>query len=583
MTNKFTKTFFLLSLFISVTFQFQAVDNMALQHENFILKYYLSDKDYNDYPNVLSKTFKLLFNMDLPTNENVPKLLEFIMLANETAFSSRFATEEQVSPQALFDSLKLIVLDNSDSLQQVYSTVRPKNLDMTSFKDQIAEFLKEFVIYHIQVAIINQSSSDYIKSIIFSDQIIQGLTQTMKNLNKVTQNTFDENAFKNDLNELVNDNIYTKLNSYAQFFEFRESGIEGIYDFAMRIMTGLKQGTIIWNDSSIDKFIDLMLSTMHLNIKVHNLDSHVFIANFAIKGVIPNRIMLGEANFVNLMTNIMNLFTIEINNYVYQQGRLVLLTFLFPNENYYSPRHRTFLLKSIYKRKGIKIDYNQNNYPFISHLNMLYIVDLLRCTNDNDLILSNSDFSAVMKAFTSFLNFDVSKANLMDNADKFFNVSNQAITNNIEIYHALYNSIVSFAFEWKNNHKTDNNSFIIAYETFIANAYGGEFDISEFDFHIQTYYIVFKMVNLTYNRDFFKQYNNQFHSFDKNIDQNLINFMNGLPEATNLMNEWKNRSGSKDKNKFFNYGMLSGVLIESKQINAFNKKVQTQNPDLLFI
>lgn len=597
--NPLNSFFIILALLTSQSVQFHFKNPVHLSQENFVLRYLLTDKPYEGYHDILKNTFETKFHMHMAVQEDVPRMWEFLMTTNESSLQTRF-NQDTIGVEQLKDSLGLIVLNESNELKRVFNKNKPLDAttELSDLTYTLNGYFKDYLIYFVKSGMENQrltnlsnsinrmshtnfSAEEHILSVVFPDEVIEHVVNEVVGISKQFERTFDPIPFKEYLNNLIHTHISSKLQSFVQFFQFRNGGSALLADFATRVMSGIKDDSIVLDSSSEKKFLDLMIATIYINKKYLLDDSHQHMANFAVQSVFPNRLKLGELRFFNLVNNIFKIFAIDITTDTYRAGRQVMVNYLFPDEDFEFGKQRRHLLERIYEKNGISFDHSQNEYQLIDKANMLYIIDLIWVTTEPSFQIADKDFKLIMNNFQAFYQFDSSKTRILDHCDKFFAVADNEIDTYIEIYHALYNSALVSVTEWTQQIKYDENSFIDIFEAFLAFAKSNKFDVDEFNFHIDNYYIIFKLINLSKNKNYFIDHDNIFLRFDTVNDPNINGFINSIADIVEFLSKWKDSIDLANKTKFFNVNMLNEMTITKEFTKDFFDETASNN--MLFI
>lgn len=559
---------------------FSVKEQADLANENFVLRYFLSQRPYDQYAGALKKTFTELFNMNLAVQEDTPRMLENIIIAPQTALKTRFDTKESVSNDKLIEMLSLLILDETDQIKKAFSKKlgEVKKEELGVLTKALEKFFTDYVVYHIKQEMakeLEQSLEDItriqlnpdllpsrcIMKVQFPEEVIEAVLEKTKSIQSQFDKLYNIDWIREYLGEVINRQITSRLVYYAQFFEFRTGGAKLIGDFAGRVMSMIKEETAEWDDSSVLKFTDLLKTTIHLNKSSFEEDTHQQLANFMVQSVFTSGLALTDEQSLALNDSLFKLFSTDITNESYKAGRQVLISYLFPEDSFKFDRKRRYLLERIYERNGLTLDKSENRYSHINKLNQLYIIDLLWVTSDPSFQISNADFQTIMENFPLLSTFDIIKSRILNYSDKLFDVGENEIDNYIEIYHSLYNLVLAAVTEWENDVEFTEEAFLDTFEAFLAFAKCRNFEIEDFNFHINSYYIIFKLINLSKNKRFFIKNDNIFLRFDAVADPIIGGFINSIVDIIEFLTKWKDEQKEAYKNRLFDVNMLNEMTI----------------------
>ena len=583
------------------TNQFKAVEEGLAQNENFVLRYMLLDKPYEVYPTVLKNTFSQLFNMNMPMQDDIPRMFDFLMFCNEFSMQSRFKNENDIETENIKQMILLQLLSEQDNLKKAFSKVKKGDtVDLNELSDELKNIMKEFVIYHVQYVLKQMRGEDgvedynresfsnasfsvwpsYIRDLEFPTDIVDDVTQELVTSLGAYSRILDQESFKNWFNGLVHETVTSKLNGYAQFFEFRENGAESLLNFSLKVMQNIRSNAIVLTENSVSKFVDLMIATIYIAQKENLDDTHQFVANFIVQAVFPNRLLIGEQRFHTLVSKLFKLFSVNVTKEIYQAGRQLIIAYLFPEESYTQSKHRRYLLEKIYNLKKFT-KFNQMNghsYQKFKEANTLYVVDLLWTTTKTDFQLADDDFQHIMSNFDQIYRFDSQKARILDYCDKFFNVSNEMIDKYFEIYHSFYNVCLISVVEWNAVLHVTEEMFTDNLEKFLVLIKSQNIDIDDFHFNVSNFYLPFKFMSLANNIEFFKKHDNTFLRNDATkLDQPTTEFLTSQHEVMSLLAAWKDNKGDGNNTKLFEFSMLNGAVIRKEDVVSQMQKKNADN------
>lgn len=594
-------------IFIALIGSINAFQSQTLAQSgelNFIYKYTLLDNDYSYYPSVLKKTFTDLFNLDMVVQDDTPRMLTFLATAESEHFSTRFESHEEVEVNALSESLEVIFLSEEANIRKAFSKLKPIDKSLVSeMTNDLALFFKDYVVYMLKVAFglegadedeqsynqdesyeytnlksnsqsteqklsfvsseldkqIRPTSDEFMSQTKFPEEAVSDAISKFIESSDLVKTVVNQEEFIKYVNEIITNHIDNKLHGYVQYLNFRQEGATGLFNTANVILTSIRNKETALNDSSLEKFFDLLSATVYLNDKynIENIHMHVelFMQNFfEMKDIEPT------FKF-NLITKLFEIFSFNPTDVSYRVGTGLLVLYLFP-EHVNNSFHRENLLINIYGKRKMTLDFNFKKYYNFKNAELFFIADLLRTTNQGDFRLNDNDFMALMKGFPILGRHNFNKYELFDSMDHLFNTSESNLNENIEIYTALYNSILIWITEWKLNESVVNDQIINSYESFLTLTKSKETEVEEFPFNIKEYYLVFKLLNFTLNQEYFKRHNNMFLRFDAEFEPQTIAFMDNIPGLKTLLVKWKNKKGSKELTDIFNYEKLSGGTID---------------------
>ena len=595
-------------IFIALIGSINAFHSQALAQSgelNFIYKYTLQDNDYSYYPSVLKKTFTDLFNLDMVVQDDIPRMLTFLATAESEHFSTRFESHEEVEVSALSESLEMIFLSEEANIRKAFSKLKPIDKSLVSeMTNDLTLFFKDYVIYILKLAFefeelgepekpfknhpsheytrlesnssdfnnrlslissneineTSQSSSDaFMKQTKFPEKAVLDAISKFIKSSELVRTVVNQEEFTKYVNEIITNQIDNKLHGYVQYLNFRKEGANGLFNAANVILTSIRNNETTLDSSSLEKFFDLLSATVYLNEKYNMENIHMHVEVFMKSFFEMNNI---ESTFqFNLITNLFAIFSVNPTDVSYRVGTGLLVLYLFP-EHVNNSFHRESLLIDIYGKRKMTLDFNLKKYYNFKNAELFFIADLLRTTNQGDFRLDDKDFIALMKGFPILGKHSFKKYDLFDSMDHLFNTSESNLNENIEIYTALYNSIIIWITEWKLNEPVIDDQIINSYESFLTLTKSKETEIEEFPFNIKEYYLVFKLLNFALNQEYFKRHNDMFLRFDAEFEPQTIAFMDNIPGLKTLLIKWKNSKGSKELTDIFNYEKLSGNTID---------------------
>ena len=567
---------FILAACFKVNLSFKPVEKEKFKDTNFILRELLVAHDKDAYISNMVKKFKDM-GVKLPGTDSVSNILISIAKVdkNEHKVDFPLISNDNDMTKNLIHILNAYNEQIRDYLQGKKST---SNIGiLKDLRKTLVSLYKHLLSEEIIKAMDNKNTRLDLDS--FQDTLMPDIDKAVSEYMQISFNSTigDSSNLIAYIDDIKKEIIDYQLEVVNQYLGYRAESVKILYNFADDVFKGITNNSVEWTDNTLDYFTSIFEALYHLDNS--NYPSNLaLIDKFATETVFPLMNKIEKERLSPIISMLFSFPARYFDNYSCITGRNMFLNYIFKNnvelnDNFY----RSYLLRDLYKLKVTAKEYAVPILSFSSQEHLIYNADVVWSTGD--CFLLEADFKNLMQNVDKYYDFDIDYLLYLNLGDRYFNVHREIIQEYKEIYRALYNVMLLQSAKLKNREFADE-SFVSNFEAFIAATKIKNLQFDDFDININTFYPVFKLINLSKNLEYFRNLDNSFLVFDDPNSNILEKFVTTLGEMKKYLDKWKVHVNQENMTKMFTLTMLSGQTIKREFTDMY--LLRTKNPKRTF-